>query len=81
MIPTSMMPWKQEAHAVFDRLWKTKRMTRNEAYKWLAAVLMIKPSRAHISKLSQAQCAKLVELTKYYLSITKKPKPPREELA
>ena len=38
---------KIEAHKYFDMIWKTKQMTRSEAYKWLSNTLQIPPHYTH----------------------------------
>lgn len=46
------------AHNALDPLWRgrSRRMTRDEAYRWMANVLDIDYDRAHISMLTEAQC-------------------------
>jgi len=54
--------WKMRAHAAFDPLWKSGRMTRVRAYDWMARRLEIPKEKAHIGKFDVEQCQKLVEL-------------------
>lgn len=51
-----------QAHGAFDRLWRGRnaRMTRQQAYVWMAQVLMIPEDRAHIALLSERQCETLI---------------------
>lgn len=51
-----------EAHRVFDALWKSGRMTRTGAYRWLAGELHLRPDRAHIGGFEMDQCQKVIEL-------------------
>jgi len=43
-------------HEVFDPLWKTGGMTRNDAYASLARLLGISRAKCHIGMFSEAQC-------------------------
>jgi hypothetical protein len=51
---------KSAAHAAFDPLWKSRRMTRKEAYAWLASALKIDPDDAHIGMFDVGQCRAVV---------------------
>ena len=51
-----------EAHRTFDALWKSGRMTRTEAYRWLAEAMGLRPDRAHIGGFKMDQCQKAIEL-------------------
>ena len=53
---------RMEAHRVFDALWKSGRMTRTGAYRWLAGELHLRPDRAHIGGVEMDQCQKVIEL-------------------
>ena len=53
---------RMEAHRVFDALWKSGRMTRTEAYRWLAAQLHLPEGRAHIGGFEMDQCQNVIEL-------------------
>lgn len=53
-----------KAHRVFDSLWKSGAMTRDEAYAWLREVMQTKPGEGHISRLSCEQCRALIEHVK-----------------
>ena len=53
---------RMEAHRVFDALWKSGRMTRTGAYRWLAGELHLRPDRAHIGGFEMDQCQKVIEL-------------------
>lgn len=64
---------RAEAHSAFDNLWRGrhKRMTRGEAYAWMARTLMIPPEVAHIGMLNERQCEALIEAVKNYRHVTK----------
>lgn len=53
---------KKRAHFYFDRLWKSKRMTRNEAYKWLSEQLDKKPEETHIGMFGIDDCQRVVKV-------------------
>ena len=42
----------------FDALWKSKFMTRPEAYKWLQSVMRLPHEKAHIAMFTKEQCWK-----------------------
>jgi hypothetical protein len=54
--------WKKKAHAVFDPLWKSGRMSRNLAYHLLQTKMNMGKNDAHIGKFDVEQCKKMVEL-------------------
>jgi zinc-finger-containing domain len=47
---------KQAAHAAFDPLWKSREMTRTEAYAWLAGAIGVSVSNMHIGVLDVDGC-------------------------
>lgn len=51
-----------QAHSVFDPLWETGRMSRSDAYAFLARVLNLVVSQTHISWLTTEQCNKVIRL-------------------
>lgn len=53
---------RMEAHRVFDALWKSGRMTRTGAYRWLAGELRLAEGRAHIGGFEMNQCQRVIEL-------------------
>lgn len=55
---------RMKAHAEFDPLWKSKRRTRKQAYKWLADSMGIHEKDAHIGLFNIEQCQKVVQLCK-----------------
>ena len=53
---------RQEAHKVFDRLWKAGAVKgRGAAYHWLQEVMGMTADEAHIGQFDAAQCGKVVE--------------------
>lgn len=55
---------RKECHNLFDRLWLTKKMTRHEAYKWLAKQLGLDVEQCHIGMFDVEQCKKVKEIVK-----------------
>lgn len=53
---------KSKAHAAFDPLWKSRKMTRGAAYKWLAEQLSISKDECHIGMFSAVMCRRVVEI-------------------
>src|SRR3546814_1988294 len=47
-------------------LGRNKRMTRAEAYAWMASTLAIPPEQAHIGMLNERQCEALILAVKNY---------------
>jgi ssDNA-binding Zn-finger/Zn-ribbon topoisomerase 1 len=48
------------AHKVFDQIWKSGIMTRDQAYRWMADVFCLKLKDAHIGCYSEYQCNELI---------------------
>jgi len=59
--------WKNRAHTEFDILWKRKRMSRSESYKWMQEAMGMSAEDAHIGKFNPEQCRDLVFKVKAYL--------------
>jgi hypothetical protein len=50
-----------ETHRLFDALWQPPaRMSRGEAYGWMARLLNIEPEAAHVASLSHDECVKVM---------------------
>ena len=49
-------------HAVFDRLWTSGKLTRAQAYTFLAAVTDLSKDQAHISRFDKATCEALIDV-------------------
>jgi len=52
---------RKQAHDRFNRLYLSGRMSRDDAYAWLAGVLDAPPSHAHIGRLSEYYCKRVIE--------------------
>lgn len=53
---------RMETHRVFDHFWKSRHMSRNNAYKWLSQQLRIPMAETHIAGFEMDQCQKVIEL-------------------
>ena len=53
---------RMDAHDVFDQLWKGGRMSRNQAYYWLARQMGLPHEKAHMGLFSKEECQRVVEL-------------------
>lgn len=51
---------KQAAHAAFDPLWRSREMSRRDAYAWLAGALGISPDNCHIGMFDVDGCRAVV---------------------
>lgn len=54
--------WKKRAHFYFDRLWKSKIMTRAQAYKWLSEQLNKNIAQTHIGMFDVDDCKRVVDV-------------------
>jgi hypothetical protein len=54
---------RKRAHAVFDRLWQSGRMSRSNAYKWLSEQMKLSLDMTHIGMFTEAQCRTVRELS------------------
>jgi hypothetical protein len=59
-IPSKDKGARKAAHAVFDQLWKSKRMSRGAAYHWMQKALGMTAKQAHIGNFDKADCKRLV---------------------
>jgi hypothetical protein len=53
---------KRRAHAAFDALWKSGRMKRRDAYRWLATRMGKQPEDCHIGMFGVDECSEVVDL-------------------
>ncbi len=54
--------WKKRAHFYFDQIWKSKIMTRSQAYKWLSEQLCKDSKETHIGMFDVPDCKKVVDV-------------------
>lgn len=55
---------KVMAHAYFDPLWKSKEMTRTQAYAWLAKEVGMSAANMHIGMLDEVGCRAVIAVLK-----------------
>ena len=49
-----------QAHKAFDWMWKSGRMKKWQAYKWMQGVLCLNEKEAHIAMFSEYMCDRLI---------------------
>ena len=49
-----------QAHKAFDWMWKSGRMKKWQAYKWMQVTLGLNERQAHIAKFSEYMCDRLI---------------------
>jgi len=49
------------AHEALDRVWRTKKMTRDRAYVWMSQELGLSKKECHIGSFDVSTCAKLIQ--------------------
>lgn len=64
--------WKIEAHKHFDFIWKSKRMRRGEAYKWLSKQIEVPLEYTHIGMLSEETLKKVCDVSIKFMHQNKK---------
>jgi hypothetical protein len=67
---------KIQVHDLFDPLWKSGKMNRHAAYKWLANELGIDPRECHVGMFDNDRCARALRV----LSKHTKPRVRQQEL-
>lgn len=50
------------AHDAFDRLWKSGRMKRGEAYLWLSERMGLPQKECHIGSFNVEQCERVIAI-------------------
>ena len=68
MANSELRDWKQRTHRAFDPLWKSGRMTRTAAYRWLAAQLGIAFEECHVGMFDVEHCRRAVEVASQALT-------------
>lgn len=62
MADADLRAWKGRAHALFDPIWRSGRMKRGQAYRWLARELGLIRDECHIGMFDVDRCKQVVEL-------------------
>ena len=58
----SLRRWRNSAHALLDPLWQSGRMSRGQAYEWLAGKMGLARAQRFIGCFTEAQCKAAVEI-------------------
>lgn len=53
---------RKRCHSAFDPKWKSRKMTRSGAYRWLQNEMDLSAKEAHIGMFDKAQCEQLLEI-------------------
>ena len=59
---------RHEAHKYFNQLYESGYMTKDDAYRWLAAILYAPQNQAHIGLLGEYYCRVVIEESKKLLN-------------
>ena len=59
---------RHEAHKYFNQLYDSGYMTKDDAYRWLAAILSAPQNQAHIGLLGEYYCRVVIEESKKLLN-------------
>lgn len=51
---------RKECHQHFDVLWKSRKMSRSQAYHWLRKKMNLSREEAHIGMFNKSQCKELL---------------------
>lgn len=57
---------RKRAHENFDILWKSKLLTRAEAYKWLAKSMNLSGKKCHIKLFDYEKCKRVIRLCRNF---------------
>lgn len=60
-----------KTHKMFDKVWKSKLMTKKEAYRWMTYVMGLPCEMAHIGSFSDYRCDELTKICKELLQNNK----------
>ena len=61
--------YKMAAHSEFDPIWKSHKMSRPSAYKWLSKQMQIPTSQAHIGMFNLEECKYVIKICKENLYV------------
>lgn len=63
---------RKRCHLAFDPKWKSGKMTRTNAYRWLQQEMNLTPEEAHIGMFDEERCLKLLEILGVTITNTEK---------
>jgi hypothetical protein len=53
---------RRETHEIFDAFWRRKKLSRTQAYRWLAEQLRLPENRTHIGSFEMDDCQRVIDL-------------------
>lgn len=56
--------WRQQAHSIFDTVWKSRKVSRFQCYLLLADYMSLSQDECHISLFDIEQCKKVIEFAR-----------------
>ena len=69
---TALKLKRRETHAVFDAYWKSRGISRSDAYQWLSGQMGLPKYRTHIGQMNMAQCEQVIRIVYAACCETKK---------
>lgn len=63
----NLRQWKIKAHEAFDRIWKSKKLQRSNAYYWLSIKMGLPREMTHIGMFNEEQCKQVIKICKSIL--------------
>jgi zinc-finger-containing domain len=69
----SLRKLRNEAHAIFDPIWRSKTLSRSAAYVWMRDKLGLSVDDCHIAMFNPGQCKQLIEAVKNFDAAEMKP--------
>ncbi len=57
---------RKETHKVFDPIWRKRKMSRSEAYHWLARQMEIDPKKCHVAMFDEFKCKIAITIIKNF---------------
>lgn len=64
LVSPETMQARQMAHATFDPIWKSGKLSRGEAYRRLALAMGMSSTECHISIMGETQAKRVVEVVR-----------------
>ena len=53
---------RTEAHRVFDPMWRSRKMTRRQAYDWLSKKIGLKIDECHVGMFDVKMCERVIQV-------------------
>lgn len=62
MADANLRALRKACHLHFDKLWKSRKMSRSKAYVWLSNAMDLPSEKAHIGMFDKEQCITLLQI-------------------